>query len=304
MSAPPGPYGHPGMPPRQSPGSAGLGALLRRHPLLSIAAVVLVVIAIIAAVTGNSPASKPASATTVNRPSAVAPLVASPLACGLRVSSKHPRDHTRVTVRVRTVARARVSLTTALVLAPGAASTGRASADGIWIRHLQVGDSPPAVRVTIAVRVTRGKARGTCETWVRPRSAAAAATPSAHPTTPATTGCYPLTDSGGCYEPGEFCRDSDHGVTGVAGDGQKIVCADNDGWRWEPYSGSAPPPAPAPTTKAPPPAPAGCYPKTDSGGCYEPGEFCRDDDHGVKGVAGDGEDIVCADNDGWRWEPY
>lgn len=46
-----------------------------------------------------------------------------------------------------------------------------------------------------------------------------------------------------------------------------------------------------------------CSPKTDSGGCYEPGEFCRADDRGVSGIAGDGEAITCEDNDGWRWEP-
>jgi hypothetical protein len=74
----------------------------------------------------------------------------------------------------------------------------------------------------------------------------------------------------------------------------------------------APPPAPSPPTQttpaaaAPPPAPvtpAGCSPISDEGTCYEPGEYCRDDDHGVTGVAGDGETIVCEDNDGWRWEP-
>jgi hypothetical protein len=69
-------------------------------------------------------------------------------------------------------------------------------------------------------------------------------------------------------------------------------------------------PAPAPTTApavnpAPPTtsaAPAGCSPLSDEGTCYEPGEYCRDDDHGMSGVAGDGEAIVCEDNDGWRWE--
>ncbi|HTS96698.1 MAG TPA: hypothetical protein VMI33_08750 [Streptosporangiaceae bacterium] len=71
----------------------------------------------------------------------------------------------------------------------------------------------------------------------------------------------------------------------------------------------APSPAPAtqpattsPAPKPPPPA-AACYPLTDSGKCYEPGEFCRDSDHGASGMAGDGEKIVCEDNDGWRWEP-
>ena len=67
------------------------------------------------------------------------------------------------------------------------------------------------------------------------------------------------------------------------------------------------PPPPPPTTVPPPPpttaAPASCHPLTDGGNCYEPGEFCRDSDHGATGVAGDGETITCENNDGWRWEP-
>jgi hypothetical protein len=80
---------------------------------------------------------------------------------------------------------------------------------------------------------------------------------------------------------------------------------------------TAPPPqttAPAaPTTAAPPPpttapaaapsTPSGCYPLTNGGNCYEPGEYCRKSDHGASGVAGDGKPIICEDNDGWRWEP-
>jgi hypothetical protein len=72
--------------------------------------------------------------------------------------------------------------------------------------------------------------------------------------------------------------------------------------------------APAPTMAAPstePAAaptqasatPASCYPTSDEGTCYEPGEYCREDDHGTSGVAGDGKAITCEDNDGWRWEP-
>jgi hypothetical protein len=67
--------------------------------------------------------------------------------------------------------------------------------------------------------------------------------------------------------------------------------------------------APVPTAPAavvvPPTAaaPASCTPLTNGGKCYEPGEYCRDDDHGASGVAGDGEAITCEDNDGWRWEP-
>jgi hypothetical protein len=69
---------------------------------------------------------------------------------------------------------------------------------------------------------------------------------------------------------------------------------------------TAPPTEATPTAMAPPPAPttpAGCYPLSDEGTCYEPGEYCRDDDHGASGVAGDGEEIICEYNDGWRWEP-
>ena len=51
---------------------------------------------------------------------------------------------------------------------------------------------------------------------------------------PTPTGCHPLTNSGNCYEPGEYCRDADHGASGVAGDGEAITCQDNNGWRWEP----------------------------------------------------------------------
>jgi hypothetical protein len=53
----------------------------------------------------------------------------------------------------------------------------------------------------------------------------------------------------------------------------------------------------------PPPPPALCHPTSSSGNCYEPGEFCSDADHGVIGLAGDGETIICEDNNGWRWEP-
>jgi hypothetical protein len=66
---------------------------------------------------------------------------------------------------------------------------------------------------------------------------------------------------------------------------------------------SAPAPAPvqaSPTQAAPP---ASCHPVSNEGTCYEPGEYCRDDDHGTSGVAGDGKAITCEDNDGWRWEP-
>lgn len=70
---------------------------------------------------------------------------------------------------------------------------------------------------------------------------------------------------------------------------------------------AAAPAAPTPTTQAPQPAqttaqPQGCYPLTNGGNCYEPGEYCRTSDHGVSGVDGNGDAIKCEDNNGWRWE--
>jgi cardiolipin synthase len=53
------------------------------------------------------------------------------------------------------------------------------------------------------------------------------------PTNPAT-GCTPIDNEGGCYEPGEYCRDDNHGMTGRAGNGQTITCEDMNGtWYWE-----------------------------------------------------------------------
>ena len=60
------------------------------------------------------------------------------------------------------------------------------------------------------------------------------------PTTPVptppvpTASCYPLSNEGTCYEPGEYCRTIDEGATGLAGDGETITCEYNNGWRWEP----------------------------------------------------------------------
>jgi cardiolipin synthase A/B len=65
-----------------------------------------------------------------------------------------------------------------------------------------------------------------------PTTTPAAAQPS--PTTTSPAACYPIDDEGGCYEPGEYCRDDDHGMTGRAGNGLTITCEYDDGWYWEP----------------------------------------------------------------------
>jgi hypothetical protein len=149
------------------------------------------------------------------------------------------------------VAHARVTAAGPLALVPGERATGRASAAGIRMLRLRVGDARRGGTVVITVRVSRHGITGSCQASLRPRATAIAAVaapaqptsapqaappPAAAPAPPPPTAasCHPLSDEGHCYEPGEFCRDSDHGMTGVAGDGKTIRCEDNDGWRWEP----------------------------------------------------------------------
>jgi hypothetical protein len=61
------------------------------------------------------------------------------------------------------------------------------------------------------------------------------APPAAHSSVPVQSACFPKTSGGNCYEPGEFCRKSDLGATGVAGNGERIRCeASGSRNRWEP----------------------------------------------------------------------
>jgi hypothetical protein len=64
-----------------------------------------------------------------------------------------------------------------------------------------------------------------------PPAAVPVATASAPPAAPS---CYPRNGDGDCYEPGDFCWRAGDGATGIAGDGRRIRCERNDGWRWEP----------------------------------------------------------------------
>ena len=103
-----------------------------------------------------------------------------------------------------------------------------------------------ATTTTASVSTTAGtapvSAPPTTHATVPPTTARTAPATTVAPTTTATTtvttastvSCHPMTSSGNCYEPGEFCSDADHGEVGVAGDGKTITCEDNDGWRWEP----------------------------------------------------------------------
>jgi hypothetical protein len=81
------------------------------------------------------------------------------------------------------------------------------------------------------------------------------APPPTAPTLSATTfpvaallaSCYPTASSGNCYQPGQICPSSYHGVTGVAEDGTTIICQDNNGWRWVRVYSTTPSASPFPS---------------------------------------------------------
>jgi hypothetical protein len=60
-------------------------------------------------------------------------------------------------------------------------------------------------------------------------------TTTAAPPPPPAPSCHPLTSTGHCYEPGEYCPTADAGMTGLAGDGETIVCILEGGrYHWHP----------------------------------------------------------------------
>ena len=92
--------------------------------------------------------------------------------------------------------------------------------------------APAATATRVKAKPRRTPAPTTSKAVAAPPPPPTTTAPAAASTT--SSGCYPLTNGGNCYEPGEYCRKSDHGASGMAGDGERIVCEDNNGWRWEP----------------------------------------------------------------------
>lgn len=246
---PPGQPRRPSTPPTRPRSPSRKRAWPRRHPIWSTVIAIFalfVVFVIIGAATngtGSTNASSNAAASSPRPTSTPAPAAhESSLICDAQAVSKRPADHTIVKIRIHTVAHAQVTATGPLPLQRGENVAGRANANGNRTLRFRVGDATPGLAVVITVRVTSDGSQGSCQASVQPRQAPATAVaaptspPSPAPAPPpaTATSCYPLSDEGTCYEPGEFCRDDDHGVTGLAGDGETIICEDNDGWRWEP----------------------------------------------------------------------
>jgi hypothetical protein len=180
----------------------------------------------------------PAAATPAQSPAAVQ----APLKCVASVTSKHPGDYTTVGVRVQTTPGARVTAV-AHYRRSTVTHRQRASRHGRSTLWYQVGAARRGLRVTVDVTISQHGRTGYCGTWFSPPrlphiAAAAPPTPAPRPPAPSpapsAASCYPLSSSGNCYRAGEFCSNADHGMSGIADNGERIICTDNDGWRWEP----------------------------------------------------------------------
>ena len=229
---------------RAEPGALG-GTM--RHPAWSGS---IAIVALLAGIVGcaNANGSKSGGSATADstpRPTATsAARATSSLVCHANAVVWRPADRTIAKIRVRTVAGAQVTASGPLAWLHGGGAAIRARGNGTRTLRFRVGNATPGSLVVITVSVTSSGSTGSCRARLRPRAGAVTVAAPAQPTTPPPTtppaapqpaaSCYPISDEGTCYEPGEFCRDDDHGMTGLAGDGETIICEDNDGWRWEP----------------------------------------------------------------------
>ena len=158
-----------------------------------------------------------------------------PLTTTASVTRRHPITGTTVGVLVSTAPGARITVV-AHFEAGDRKKTAHADSAGLRKFWFSLGSAPPGVRVTVIVRVAAHGQKRSTRVWFSPRQPPP---PPAPPTTapappPQPSGCHPIASSGNCYEPGEFCPHADAGMSGIAGDGEAIICEDNNGLRWEP----------------------------------------------------------------------
>jgi hypothetical protein len=205
---------------------------------LALLALLLAVVSCTSAPHATVPIA-PAAATAPSATPSATPTPA-PLTGTATVTRKHPADGTRVGVSVSTVPGARISAV-AHFETGDRKKTARADITGMHTFWFPVGSTTPGYRVTVVVRVSAHGQERTSRVWFTPRQPPpppapkpAPARSSAPAPPPAPTGCYPKASTGNCYEPGEFCPHADAGMSGVAGDGEAIICEDNNGLRWEP----------------------------------------------------------------------
>jgi hypothetical protein len=159
------------------------------------------------------------------------------LTCRAYMSNSRPADNTKTVVHVSTQASVKV-FTVAFYKTINRAYFVRASSSGRAQVAYFISGATPGRRVEVVVTVVRGHRANTCYASFTPRRAGSSS-PSPSPTSPApspssSAACHPLSSAGNCYKAGEYCPKADHGMDGVAQDGEAIVCEDNNGWRWEP----------------------------------------------------------------------
>ena len=197
---------------------------------------VLAVSALALAACSSTQTQAPAASTTSPAPTATTSQPPAPLTVTASVTRKRPVTGTKVGVLVSTAPGARVTVVAHLGTGYRR-KTARADTTGLRTFWFRIGSAPPGLRVTVDVRVSAHGQKRSTRVWFTPRQPPPppAPQPTTAPAPPSPpSGCHPTTSSGHCYEPGEFCPHADAGMTGVAGDGETIICEDNNGLRWEP----------------------------------------------------------------------
>jgi hypothetical protein len=204
---------------------------------------VLVVLGVIGAMTrppkppanaGTLPASTKVSNSPAPLPTPTTSPPPAPLTSTASVTRNRPRTGTTVGVQVSTAPGARITVV-AHFEAGDRERTARADATGLHTFWFPLGSAPPGIRVMVTVRVSAHGDKRFTRVWFTPRQPPPPPAPKTTTAPPAPpSGCYPTTSSGNCYEPGEFCPHADAGMSGIAGNGEAIICEDNNGLRWEP----------------------------------------------------------------------
>lgn len=238
---PPGPGGPSWQPPPPQPPRKSWPARHKVWTAIIGVVGVLMVLGVIGTVAGP-PKSKPtasmgtppASSSPAPSPTPTTSPPPAPLTSTASVTRKHPMTGTTVGVQVSTAPGARITVV-AHFEAGNREKTARADATGLHTFWFPVGSAPPGIRVMVTVRVSAHGQKRLASVWFTPRQPPPPPAPKTTTAPPAPpSSCHPTTSSGNCYEPGEFCPHADAGMSGIAGNGEAIICEDNNGLRWEP----------------------------------------------------------------------
>jgi len=201
---------------------------------------VLVVLVVIGSVAGSPKptptagvSAPPVSISSAPLPTPTTSPPPAPLTSTASVTRKHPKTGTTVGVHVSTLPGARITVV-AHFETGDREKTARADATGLHTFWFPLASAPPGIRVIVTVRVSAHGQKRLTRVSFTPRQPPPPPAPKPTTAPPAPTGCHPTTSSGNCYEPGEFCPHADAGMSGIAENGEAIICEDNNGLRWEP----------------------------------------------------------------------